>query len=188
MNAENNNIPDPERLFRSIAFENDQEAFRILFETYYAPMCNYAYRYVEDKQGREDLVQDVFFHLWDKRNEIKISISFLAYLLMSVRNRCLNHIKRKGIESKANLMEYQNSLHCDSNAEEIYTASELQSLIGRAIAALPEKHRTAFLLHRNHKKTYQEIADLMSVSIKSVEAYMGKALKTLRSELREYLT
>lgn len=187
MKTQQERISDFEVLFYQVARHDDQQAFRLLFEEFYASLCIYASRYIENKQAREDLVSDVFLNFWEKRHLIEIETSFRSYIVMCVRNRCLNQIKKEYRELCVNRALCDSSDGYIDSVEEVYGVSELKAKIGKGLAALPENQRTAFLLHRNQDKTYQEIAELMNVSINSVALYIGKALKSLRKELKDYL-
>lgn len=175
-------------LFYEVATENSRQAFQLLFEEFYSPLCFYACRYLKSSQECEDLIQDVFFDLWDKRHEIAINDSFRSYILACVRNRCLNVIRRKRIklDFEESMMRDECSNHDD--IEELYSVSELEHRIKRVLNALPDNQRTAFMMSRYQNKTYQQIAEEMNVSIKSIEVYIGKALRSMRNELKEYLS
>jgi RNA polymerase sigma-70 factor (family 1) len=167
--------------------QGDEGALELLFKTYYAQLCRFARNMLKDGEQAEDMVQDVFMKVWDKRNQINITSSLKAYLYMAVRNHCLNAIKvneRKywmdeGMEDDARLAvdDVINAL----------SAKSLNDRIGQAINKLPAKCRLTFQLSRHEEMSYREIAETMNVSVKTVENQMGKALAFLRTNLAPYI-
>ena len=90
------NIPDIDHLLWSISVNDDEAAYRSLFEHYYAALCLFAKRYIEDRDVREDIVQDVFFNIWEKRKSIATNISARNYLVTCVKNLSLNYLRKQG--------------------------------------------------------------------------------------------
>lgn len=174
-----------DHLFWKIALKDDEEAFKKLFTDFFAPLCVYAHYFVEDKNLCEDIVQEVFFSLWKNRKKLDIHSSTRNFLVTSVKNSCIDHLRKKEVEAK--YIGFQNDRHGLYEEEEVYTASELENVIDTALSALPEKLRIVFELSRFEGLTYSEIAEKQQISIKTVEAYMTKSLKHLRTELKDYL-
>lgn len=172
-------------LIIQIAANDDEAAYYKLFNLFYTPLCIYAFRYVRSLQTREDLIQDVFLKLWRDRKSIQVTSSVRAYLLVATRNHCLNHIQRKELEQsyEQTIINEFREVGAD---EELFSLSELKTLVDKAISNLPEKYRTVFEMNRFQNLTYREIAEKQGVSIKTVEAHMSKALAILRLELKDY--
>ncbi len=167
--------------------DDDESAYRSLFEQYYPPLCLFAKRYIEDKATREDIVQDVFSYIWEKRKSIAPNISARNYLITCVKNLCLNNLRKQEY-----LQNYQNEFIENapvySNGEEdIYTLKELQELLTQTLEKLPIEYRVAFEMSRLEQKSMDEIAKTMGVSIRTVERYRNKALEILKNELKDYL-
>lgn len=173
-------------LFWKIALNDDKEAFRKLFTDFFAPLCVYAHRFVEDLGISEDLVQDVFFNLWKNRKSLEIRTSTRNFLVTTVKNSCIDYLRRKEVEARYTAAQSQNS---DSiyDTEDLYIISELEENINKALVKLPDKIRIVFEMNRFQDLTYAEIAQQKEISVKTVEAYMTKALKHLREELKDYL-
>lgn len=169
--------------FASIA-AGDRTAFEQLFRTHYRPLCAFAVQYVKDADRAEDLVQDLFFRLWQDRERTSVTTSLKAYLFASVRNRCLNAVKVQGrvrsLNEEMDDREVEDGREEDEHTERI-------ARVQAAIAALPEERRKVFRLSRYDGLKYQEIADQLGISVKTVENQMGKALKTLREELADLI-
>ncbi|RHO65814.1 RNA polymerase sigma-70 factor [Parabacteroides sp. AF48-14] len=183
----NINTPNVDHLLWSISVNDDEAAYRSLFEHYYAALCLFAKRYIEDRDVREDIVQDVFFNIWEKRKSITANISARNYLVTSVKNLSLNYLRKQSY-----IQEYQNKIIENpplySNGEEdLYTLNELEALLAKTLEKLPPEYRMAFEMSRMEQKSMEEIAEIMGVSIRTVERYRNKALEILKKELKDYL-
>lgn len=167
--------------------EGDEMAFEGLFKSHFAELTLYATRFVEDMENAEEIVQDIFFNLWNNRLKLNINTSIKAYLYTTVRNTCLNLIKHKKVEHK--YREYfSRQLHEDElQPEDWMGGNELQDKISKTIEKLPPERKKVFMMSRFDNLKYKEIAEKLDISVKTVENQMGKALKFLREELKEYL-
>jgi RNA polymerase sigma-70 factor (ECF subfamily) len=165
----------------------NESAFEMIFKTYYQPLCRYAYSFLQDKEEAEEVVQASFINVWEKRNSISIETSLKSYLYRMVRNACLNVIKHDKIKQQhvAHELAVTEATY-ESVAQKVY-ATELESKITEAIRTLPEQCRIVFQLSRFEELKYQEIADQLQISVKTVENHMGKALRLMREQLKEYL-
>ncbi len=160
----------------------DEQYLKLLFKEYYKNLCLFARQYVHDNEKVEDLVQDVFLNIWEK-GELNASENQVKnYLYTSVRNRCLNYIRdNRKFDNNSDVLQVEN-IH-ESNRIEY---RELEKLIRTTIDSLPEKCREVFELSRFKGLKYQQIAELMGISVKTVEAQMSKALRVLRDKLSGY--
>jgi RNA polymerase sigma-70 factor (ECF subfamily) len=163
----------------------DIEAFESVFKSYYAPLVGYGRTIVKDSDEAEDIVQQVFVSIWEKRTEMEVHTSLRGLLYRSVYNACLNRIKHNKIRmSYARETQLTNS--SSFNQEDI-RQKELQKKIDDAINSLPEQCGKIFKMSRFDEMKYQEIADKLGLSVKTVENQMGKALKIMRENLKDYL-
>jgi RNA polymerase sigma-70 factor, ECF subfamily len=162
----------------------DRNAFEVLFRSHYRPLCAFAMQYVKDRDKAEDLVQDLFFRLWMDREKTKVTTSLKAYLFQAVRNRCLNAVKVQGRVRSLN-EEADDGIDEDVRTEEEH--AERAARVNAAIELLPEERRRVFKMSRHEGLKYQEIAERLGISVKTVENQMGKALKTLREELADLM-
>lgn len=164
----------------------NKEDFEHLFRSYYSVLCAYANTFLKDVDTSEEVVQEMMFKLWTNRGNIRIESSVKSYLFRSVRNASLNVIKHVAIrEEHKRFVEQSNA--SEERFEDQVVFSELHEKIREAIDRLPMERKRIFIMSRYDGKTYQQIADELKLSIKTVENQMGKALKTLREELSEYL-
>src|SRR5690606_14682911 len=159
----------------------------MIFRTHYEPLCNYAFTFVADRDVAEEIVQGTFLYLWEKREAMEIHSSLKSYLYTSVRNRCLNEIKRRKVRQQQINREVLSSDASSESVSEEIAAWEVEERIQLAIEKLPEQCRMVFKLRRFEELKYAEIAEHLSISVKTVENHMGKALRIMREQLKEYL-
>ena len=172
-------------MLRSITLHDDEVAFRYLFEHYYPSLCLFAKRFIDDRETREDIVQEVFFRLWDKRKQITVTSSAQNYLLTSVRNLCLNYLRRQ--ETQQPFEELLFDQPDDEEGDGLIQLRELEEQLAQALAQLPPEYRLAFELNRMEGKSLEEVAQRMGVSTRTVERYRDNAIALLQTELKEYL-
>ena len=175
-----------ENLFIKVAYKDDEQAFKKLFLEFYPALCVFALRYVPQEEIARDIVQDVFFKIWKNRKNIDINTSFRNFLITSVRNDCTDFLRKQEVENRYMMKNILSATY--TSPEEIYTLKELETTIGEALANLPPNVREAFEMNRFNGMTYVAIAEKMTVSPKTIEVYISRALKILRVELRDYLT
>lgn len=174
-----------DKLFWRIALKDDESAFRTLFFQFFSPLCVFAHRYIERRETCEDIVQETFFKIWKNRKGIEINTSTRNFLLTSVRNSCIDYLRKQ--ETEQNWQQREIAKSSAYTNDDLYSVVELEQMLNAALAKLPDKVRVVFEQNRFDGKTYSEIALEHQISVKTVEAYMTKALKHLRIELRDYL-
>ena len=162
-------------------------AFENFFKSYYADLCNYAFGFLKEKTDAEEVVQDVFFTIWENRQKITIESSLKSYCYKSVRNKCLNIIKHIEIRETHKVHNEREILNTQNHTPMDYEQEELQQRINTAIEALPEIRQKVFKLSRYEGLKYKEIAEKLNISVKTVEVHMSKALSQLREALADYL-
>ena len=165
----------------------DITAFEMLFRTYYQPLCRYAYSFLQDKEGAEEIVQSTFLMVWEKRDTLAIRTSVKPYLYAMVRNACLNVLKHEKIKQKHAGEELAVADRSYDSVSQMVASNELEYKIKAALERLPEQCRMVFKLSRFEELKYAEIAEQLNISVKTVENHMGKALKIMREQLKDYL-
>ena len=179
-------MKNDEQIFGQLK-EGNQLIFESIFHSYYKELVLYAVRFVELQEEAEEIVQNLFVEIWNKRKELNVHTSLRAYLFGSVRNTSLNYIKHKKVEYK--YREY-NDFHIKNEnytEKDILVEEELSSRIENAIEKLPPERKKIFIMSRFEQLKYKEIAQKLNVSIKTVENQMGRALKFLKEELSEFI-
>jgi RNA polymerase sigma-70 factor (ECF subfamily) len=180
------NFENEKDLFQEIRNSNEK-AFEKLFRRYYGHLCLFASRIVQDDISAEEIVQDFFVKLWEKRELLSIETSVKSYLFKSIKNLCLNfiqHNKTKLRYAQSVLSETPNNKTDDDSFTEIDLAEKIEE----SIQSLPTKRQEIFRLSRENGLKYREIAKKLNISIKTVEAQMGLAIKSLREKLKKYNT
>lgn len=162
-----------------------EEKVEVLFRNYYPALCKSLYRILKDVSLAEDIVQEVFLKVWDKRHSIELNEASQAYLYHSCYNTALNFLKQQKPSDELGRLE--ETLSNGEDAEKALSFLETESMILQAIEALPPQTRRVFSLSRFEELSYKEIALRLEISIKSVEKHMGIALQRLRENLKEYL-
>jgi RNA polymerase sigma-70 factor (ECF subfamily) len=167
--------------------EGKENAFEMIFKTFYRPLCSYAYSFLSDKDEAEEVVQATFISVWEKKDAIEIQTSLKSYLYRMVRNACLNVIKHEKVKQQHAAYEMAGGEPTHEAVAQSVISSELEVKIYQAMKALPEQCRIVFQLSRFEELKYAEIAEQLNISIKTVENHMGKALKIMRGQLKDYL-
>jgi RNA polymerase sigma-70 factor (ECF subfamily) len=160
----------------------DQEAFSLLFRLYYEVLCSFAQRFVDNFDGAEGIVQDVFVRLWETREKLNIHTSLRSYLYTAVKNSCLNQIKRGRFSSPLEGDKERSdttTLLPDAQLE----SDELAEAMEKAIDNLPLKCRQIFCMAKFDGLSYQEIAEIQNVSVNTVKTQLKRALKSLSKSL-----
>lgn len=164
----------------------DHTAFDAIFRQWYEPVVRSANRVLHDPGVAEELAQDIFLELWRRREVLAPDSSVAGYLLQAVRNRALNHLRHLQVQKKSAVYVEALSEPAEPADAEVH-AAELQAAIHEAIEALPPRTREVFLMSRERNLRYGEIAELLGVSVKAVEANMSRALRQLRERLAPFL-
>ncbi len=185
---------DLEKNLLSRIKRGDRKAFDDLFEDHFVDLCNYAFLMVRDETAAEEIVSEVFYRLWCKRNEIHIRISPKKYLLKSVYNVSLNYLKHMGI-----VKQYKDLNIVMHREKEIFSGDystsplalleydELEALVKDVIDNLPDQCRQVFTMNRFKGMKYREIAEALNISLSTVKYHMSTALDKLKEKLNGYL-
>ncbi len=165
---------------------NDKTVLKDLFEAHYRPVCAAIHRLVGERGVTEDLAQQVFIRFWEKRDSITITTSPGAYLHRMAINEALGWLRSKKNKSPEEITA-TTPFQPEQDVEQGFLQGELEEQVRLAVDTLPPRCRAVFQLSRFEGKSYQEIADEMGISKKTVEHQMGKALRVMRKALKPYL-
>ena len=166
----------------------DISTYESVYKTFFKPLYVYAYSILKDEIQAEEVVQNIFLKLWERKEKIQIESSLKAYLYKSVYNDSLNYLKHLKVKStyENHAIQVMKNTHSISASNQMmYKTLEVE--LRNALNALPEQCRTVFQLSRYEDLKYREIATHLSISEKTVENHMSKALKLLRLKLAEYI-
>jgi len=177
-------ISDTDDITRRIR-NGDAAQFESLFRSSYVSLVRYAKTLIKDHDIAEEIVQDLFFRIWKDREKLNIESSLNGYLFRSVHNKCLHYIEHlRVVERHAEEIAYQQT-DTQESPSDILNYKELQEKIAKILERLPDRCGKIFTMSRFEGLKYNEIAEKLSVSIKTVEANMGRALKEFRKELTQ---
>ena len=172
----------------------DEETYIFLFREYYVSLCAYSRRYVGRKDIAEEIVSDTFLKIWENRKQLEINTSIKAYLFHAVCNNSLNYLRK--LKAESNLEEYFREASSENIGFEVpFEDIEEKSLmmedmsvkIEAAVNLLPEQQQRAFRLKRLEGKKTKEVAEIMGLSVKTIEMHLSKATLHLRKYLKDYL-
>lgn len=165
----------------------DIAEFKLLFEKYYKQLCRYAFGFLKDMDASEDIVQEFFYNFWKNRESSLPKLSLNAYLYQSIRNNSLHYLQHIAVtQSYADAVVNRDEPGVEAEEEAMLEMDELNSAINKTLQQLPERCSRIFRMNRFEGKKYREIAEILSISVKTVEADMGKALQVFRNSLKEF--
>lgn len=179
-------IDDEAKLLRAF-LRGDQQAFGQLFSLYYADACRYVIRILRDEDTTEEVVQATFVNIWERRELISSEVSFKSYLFRSAYNSALNYLKHQKVVNNYVNKQQDNFVVSTKSYVSHQPDFELQKRIDDALNELPPQCQRVFRMSREEGLKYHEIAEELEISKKTVEVHMGKALKLLRTALKDYL-
>jgi RNA polymerase sigma-70 factor (ECF subfamily) len=164
----------------------DAAAFDAIFRGRYAVLVGVAERMLRDRAVAEEVVQDVLLNLWRRREALGPDEALGPYLVRATRNRALNHLRHLHVERR-DAVHAAGPTAAPAAGAGRAVASELAAAAAAAVADLPPRCREVFALSRGRGLSYAEIAEALDISVKTVEAQMGRALRTLRERLAPWL-
>jgi len=179
--------PDIEKsLIKELVLGN-QRSFKLIFDQYYVWLYNYVHKLSNDRKLSEDLVQNVFLKLWEKKSSLQINASLKSYLFAACHNEFLMHLRaqKRVVDMLEDLrFEALTELYIekDENVQEMNW-----SRIESAVELLPKKCREVFKLSRFERKRHKEIAKILGISTKTVEIHITKALRFLKTNVSTFL-
>jgi RNA polymerase sigma-70 factor (ECF subfamily) len=183
----------PSTILRGLII-GDEETYIFLFREYYVSLCSYSRRYVGRKDIAEEIVSETFMKIWENRKTLNIKSSVKAYLFQAVCNNSLNYLRKlKNINKLETFFEesgFDNigfAENLDDIGEQSLIMEDIAQKIDEAVNQLPKQQQIAFRLKRHEGKKIKEVAELMGLSVKTVEMHLAKATLSLRKNLKEYL-
>ncbi len=164
----------------------DSSAFELMFRSYYPRLCQFAYRSIRSTEAAEDLVQSVFLNIWKNRRDWKPRCTPCMYLYKATKNQVINYLKHKNVEKLAEYVDVYSIQTEKHTPEHTFREKQCSEAIYKAINRLPDRCRLIFLMKKEDGLTYNEISEILGISVKTVETQMGRAFRFLRENLTEY--
>lgn len=169
--------------------------FEEFYTTYYTRFIKYASYYVNNKETAEDIVQDVLSYYWENQDTLSKDTNVIAYIMLTVKNRCLNYLKHLAVEMEYNkncttMYEWEVISRIQTLEDENYAlifSKDIQKIMDKALKKLPDQTREIFILNRWENKSRKEIAFMLGVSQQKIDYHINKAISYLAEELKDYL-
>ncbi len=165
---------------------DNEAALNMIFKKYWQPLFISAFNLLKDKDACEDIIQDIFIRIWDRRHEIEIKTSFKAYLFASMRYEVFRQIKLGN--AREDIFNCLNQVFKDPSPYENLVHKDMLAKVDSVIGGLPDKCREVYRLSREEQLSHKEISERLDISPKTVETHITKALKHLRISLQQILT
>jgi RNA polymerase sigma-70 factor (ECF subfamily) len=179
-------VVDLNYLMSRVLAKQDLFAFEKLYHFYYMPLLSFCSKFIKDECIAEELVNDVFLKIWTNKNNIVISSSAKGYLFTSVRNIAFDYLRKTKHENFTDLSEVQQQICNTAATDTVIDNTQLTEVLERATEALPRQCKLIFKMSREEGLKYHEIASKLSISIKTVETQISRALKIIRTKILVY--
>ena len=185
---------DPDKLHQLIKSlqKGEKFAFEAVYTDFFGVIYHLSLQYLHDEKIADEIVQDSFIKIWEIRETLNDRFNIRNFLYTITKNNCLNYLRNQktALKHQENLkyLEMQFNYEALEKMGSYMEFEELRLKIDQTIGSLPDELRETFLLSRFDELQYKEIAEKLSVIIKTVEARMTRSLKILRHELKDYLT
>jgi RNA polymerase sigma-70 factor (ECF subfamily) len=174
---------------------HDSRQFEKLYKRLQPILYAYSRKFIDDAETAKDLIQDAFLRLWEDRDAVRIHTSVNAYLVKTVHNLCLLHIRKQHIhqnyEHYASVAIKEAELNFLSPENAAYTSiflKDIEAILQKSVEKLPPQSRRIFLMSRMENLSNVEIAGRLDISVRTVENQIFRALKMLKLDLNDYLT
>lgn len=174
-------------ILKKISRHDDEKALKELFDSFYGKLIEIANFFVNDKVIAQDVVSEVFIKVWKNRSKLEEIRSIDAYLYVATKRQSFNHIRDIKKKNHVTLETLDSNIQIESRSpESILFSKEFAGIINAAIQDLPSKCRLVYSLVKDDGMKYQEVADTLDISIKTVEMHVGKALKRIKIAFDNY--
>ena len=174
-----------EQYLLSAIKQDNEEAFSLIFQSYYVDLVLFGGNFIKNEQVCEDIVQSIFLKLCNERKNIQIETSLKSFLLRSVRNSCLDEFRHLEVVRQYE-ENYKDSVLDCYDTENYILYSDLHDHLHNALQQIPDLYREAFELNRFEGLKYREIAEKLNVSERTVEVRVSKTLELLRKQLKDF--
>jgi len=160
-------------------------ALQLLFDKYYEPLCNFAYLFLKNTKITEEIVDDVFIHIWEQREKLSVNSNPRAYLYRSTKNGIISYLRKNKMDTVSlDVFQYRKMIS-QLTPETLLINKEIRAKLEDIISQLSAQAGLVFRLHKMDDMKYKEIAEVLDISVKTVENHMGRALKIFRKIYEE---
>lgn len=182
------NPDDIKKLIQSFVENNDEEAFTSFFKIYYARLIDYSMIFLKDELLAQEVVSDIFYKLLKQKHKLLKIENITSYLFLSCKNQSLTYLKKNKARAFNSIeMLYDHPSAGNNNPEEDVITQELQDLVFNTIESLPPRRKLVFNMIKDDGMSYKEVAELLGVSVKTVDNQLASAIAELRKKVSAYL-
>jgi RNA polymerase sigma-70 factor (ECF subfamily) len=169
--------------------EGDIKTFEQVFRLYYPSLCLYAGGITGREDAAEEIVQELFYTLWKNRESLQIVYSLKTYLYGAVRKQSIKYFEHNNVREhhRQYVLSTETEMSTSANPQKLIEYQELEEVISRTLKKLPDRRCRIFNMHHTDGLRYKEIAEELSLSLKTIEAEMTKTYRTLREEIEKYM-
>ena len=157
-----------------------EKNFEFLFKENYSCLCQYAYKFLNNKEVCEDIVSDAFEYVWERYDELKVE-DVVPILIQQVKYRCINYLRHRRVEERYASLMLKTTIHWEEQVDD----EEKLNRIGKVIASLPLQTRRVLEECYFNRKKYSEVGELLAISPNTVKKHIVRALNLLREEFME---
>ena len=163
-----------------------RQAFEELYARYKGRLMYFCKQLLKDEKSSEDIVQDIFLHIWEKRDSLNIEVSFSGYIHTLAQNRILNEFRRFDVHSRFVRYTLMNAKDSANQTEDLIDDDDYSKLMSELIESLSPRQKEIFQLSRIHGLTYKEIAELKQISVETVREHVSLALKKIKKYVMQH--
>jgi len=167
--------------------KDDKLAFSVLFTRYYADLVRFSYSITHDRAAAEEIAQDLFVRFWEERRQLASIHSLKSYFLKAVQNRSIDWLRHEGIRNSYMSRMLEHPVIIQNDTENYLLYSELESEMQAALSKVPEECAEVFKKSRFEALKYEEIAEMMGISVRTVEERVSRTVRLLRLQLRDFI-
>jgi RNA polymerase sigma-70 factor (family 1) len=176
-----------EQLLVSRLRNGDPNAFSDIFSAYYRDLVFFAYTFLKNLPASEDIVQDTFVWLWESKENLNITVSLKSLLLKAIQNKCIDWHRHRKIITEHDNYFIGNAPLFEYSTDNYILRSEMEHVIQKVLDQMPESISVPYRMNRNEGLKYEEIAERLDVSVRTIEVRISKALELLRKSFAEFL-
>lgn len=174
---------------------SSEKNFGTFYNTYYKRFVRYALYYVNDLHTAEDMTHDALLYYWEHKEQLPRETDVLGYILLSVKNKCLNYLKHLQVETDysrkhSDLRDWEIDARIMTLEDETYGAifsKDIMDIVTTSLSSLPSQTQQIFILNRFENKSRKEIAAMLGVSQQKIDYHINKANNHLFSKLKDYI-
>jgi len=180
-----NHSPDIAALLYGLSAYSDESSYRCLFDIFFSPLKRFAYNFLKNHEQAEEIASDVLIVVWEDRHKLGAIQNLRVYLFVIARNKCLNLLKSRQNNATVSLDDIPiDFAFTGKNPEQLYITSEVRKKIEKSVNALPHRCKLIFKLVREENMSYREVAAILGISVKTVDAQLVTALKKITEAIK----